>query len=206
VVDLAELAVLDLAAPCMLLFGTHESLCPALAALHCAMVSYNLRGGGAGKHKYGGNSKNDRTHGRFLVIVSPAFQPVQSTRVPGAPFRNLHFAWANAQGRGFPLDALSVVFFYAKKTMLVIRCESRMTNAAADELVRQLRAVEDLRPSAPTALEGHRLTTAFLKVESRPHAPNRDAGSRFVSWNNSFRLGLNPRFRVECVEFVDACR
>jgi hypothetical protein len=51
--------------------------------------------------------------------------------------------------------------------MLVIRGESRMTNAAADELVRQLRTIEELRPSAPTAQEGHRLTTAFLKVESR---------------------------------------
>ena len=42
-----------------------------------------------------------------------------------------------------------------------------MDIAAADELVRQLRAIEDLRPSAPTAHEGRQLTTAFLKVESQ---------------------------------------
>jgi hypothetical protein len=42
-----------------------------------------------------------------------------------------------------------------------------MTIAVADELVRQLRAVEDLRPSVPTPEEGHRLTMAFLKVESQ---------------------------------------
>lgn len=41
-----------------------------------------------------------------------------------------------------------------------------MDIAAADELVRQLRAIEDLRPSTPTAHEGRQLTTAFLKVES----------------------------------------
>jgi hypothetical protein len=42
-----------------------------------------------------------------------------------------------------------------------------MDIAAADELIRQLRAIEDLRPSTPTAHEGRQLTTAFLKVESQ---------------------------------------
>ena len=42
-----------------------------------------------------------------------------------------------------------------------------MTIAAVDELIRQLRAVEDLRPSTPTPQESHRLATAFLKVECR---------------------------------------
>ncbi len=42
-----------------------------------------------------------------------------------------------------------------------------MTIAAADELVRQLRTIEDLRPSKPTAQESRRLTTAFLKVKSQ---------------------------------------
>jgi len=42
-----------------------------------------------------------------------------------------------------------------------------MTIAAADELIRQLRAVEDLRPSTPTPQDSHRLATAFLKIECR---------------------------------------
>lgn len=39
--------------------------------------------------------------------------------------------------------------------------------AAADELIRQLRAIEDLRPSKPTAQESRRLAVAFLKVENQ---------------------------------------
>jgi hypothetical protein len=75
---------------------------------------------------------------------------VQSASVPGPLLRDRN---------------CTVVFFYAKKTIYEMTDRSPVTIAAADELVRQLRAIEDLRPSTPTAQEGHRLTTAFLKVE-----------------------------------------
>jgi hypothetical protein len=80
---------------------------------------------------------------------------------PGAPrgFLVSHAAFSG-DGRN-----CRIVFFYAKKTIYGMAGGRRM--AAADELIRQLRAIEDLRPSKPTAQESRRLAEAFLKVENQ---------------------------------------
>jgi hypothetical protein len=95
-------------------------------------------------------------------LTSPAFNPGKARTFPACQRTPL----SHARFLGNDGNCL-VVFFCAKKTIYRMTGGSRMDIAAADELIRQLRAIEDLRPSTPTAHEGRQLTTAFLKVESQ---------------------------------------